>query len=106
MILCQFIFKPGTYDEEFHTLDKQIDTFARQLPGFRALELWHSEDMTVKNAVYTFESMDDVKRLAQYPQHLVAKQRNARWYDSYRVVISEVISSYGDDHLTSIIRPS
>ena len=25
MICCQFIFKPGTYDEDFHRLDGQID---------------------------------------------------------------------------------
>ena len=33
MICCQFIFKPGTYDDDFHELDGQIDTFARSLPG-------------------------------------------------------------------------
>ena len=29
MICCQFIFKPGTYDDDFHELDGQIDTFAQ-----------------------------------------------------------------------------
>jgi hypothetical protein len=35
MICCQFIFKPGTYDDEFHRLDVQIDRYARALRGLR-----------------------------------------------------------------------
>lgn len=35
MICCQFIFKPGTYDEDFHRLDAEIAANARGLPGFR-----------------------------------------------------------------------
>ena len=34
MMCCQFIFKPGTYDADFHHLDGEIDQFARSLPGF------------------------------------------------------------------------
>ena len=33
MICVQFIFKPGTYDEDFHRLDGQIDDYARTLPA-------------------------------------------------------------------------
>lgn len=40
MICCQFIFKPGRYDEDFHHLDRQIETFARALPGFVTIETW------------------------------------------------------------------
>ena len=99
MILCQFIFKPGVYDDEFQRLDAQIDTFAQALPGYRGVETWYSEDRTVKNVTYSFETMDDVRALATYPQHLEAKEKNARWYDGYRIVISEVTRSYGDDRL-------
>ncbi|MEN9752105.1 MAG: hypothetical protein RLZZ600_1152 [Actinomycetota bacterium] len=95
MIICQFIFRPGIYDDEFRRLDAQIDEYARALPGFVSLEVWHSEDRTEKNAIYRFESMDDVKALATYPQHLEAKEKNARWYESYRVVISEELRTYG-----------
>ena len=27
MIICQFIFTPGEYDEDFHVLDDQIDAY-------------------------------------------------------------------------------
>lgn len=34
-IICgQLSFRPGRYDDEFHRLDGDIDTFARSLPGF------------------------------------------------------------------------
>lgn len=99
MIICQFIFKPGTYDDEFYSLDGLIDTYAKSLPGYRGIEIWYSDDRTVKNASYSFESMDDVKALATYPQHLEAKEKNARWYDGYRIIISEVLREYGDGRL-------
>ncbi len=40
MICCQFVFRPGTYDEDFHRLDGQIDEYARSLPGFVRVETW------------------------------------------------------------------
>jgi len=99
MILCQFIFKPGTYDEEFYRLDAEIEEFARALPGFVRVEAWFSKDGTQKNACYYFESMDDVQQLASYPAHREAKSKQARWYDGYQIVISEVTGSYGDGRL-------
>jgi heme-degrading monooxygenase HmoA len=99
MIICQFIFKPGTYDEDFYNLDRQIDEYARALPGFVRVEMWFSADQTIKNASYTFETMADVQKLATYPQHLDAKRENARWYDGYRIIISEVTRTYGDGRL-------
>ena len=44
MICVQFIFKPGTYDDDFHRLDAQIDAYARSLPGYDHVETWHSKE--------------------------------------------------------------
>jgi len=104
VIICQFIFKPGKYDEDFHRLDGQIDAFARSLPGFRATETWQSPDLTVVNATYYFDDMASVRQLSQFPQHLEAKGQYQRWYDGYRIVISEVAASYGDDRLPHVTR--
>jgi heme-degrading monooxygenase HmoA len=104
VIICQFIFKPGKYDEDFHRLDGQIDAFARSLPGFRATETWQSADGTVVNATYYFDDMASVRQLSQFPQHLEAKGQYQRWYDGYRIVISEVAASYGDDRLPHVTR--
>ncbi|GAB3048621.1 hypothetical protein GCM10027053_03670 [Intrasporangium mesophilum] len=51
MICCQFILKPGTYDEDFHQLDEQIDDFARNLPGFERVEKGLAPEGGVTNAM-------------------------------------------------------
>jgi hypothetical protein len=99
MICCSFVFRPGEYDEDFHRLDGEIDAFARSLPGFDRVDTWHSADGSVVNAMYFFEGMDSVRRLARFPQHLEAKRQVDRWYLAYRVDISEVTASYGDPDL-------
>ena len=104
MILCQFIFKPGTYDDEFYRLDGEIDAFAKALPGFLGNEAWFSADQTVKNACYYFESMDAVRELASMAAHREAKAKQSRWYDGYQIVVSEVTSTYGDGRLPHVTR--
>ena len=99
MICAQFIFRPGTYDDDFHRLDEQIDTFARSLPGFVRVETWHSAEGDVINAMYYFEDQKSVAQLARFPQHREAKGQVQRWYDGYRIVISQVRATYGDDRL-------
>lgn len=102
MIICQFIFAPGAYDEDFHRLDGQIDAFARSLPGFRTTETWQSSDGKVINATYYFDDMASVRELSAYPQHLEAKGQYQRWYDGYQIVVSEVTASYGDGRLPHV----
>ena len=99
MICCQFIFKPGTYDEDFHRLDGQIDEFARALPGFEKVETWFSEDRGVVNAVYYFADLQSVRELARFPQHQEAKSQVTRWYDGYQIIVSEITATYGDGRL-------
>ncbi len=99
MICCQFIFKPGTYDDDFHRLDAQIDGFARGLPGFERAETWHAAEGGEVNAIYYFADRDSVAQLARFPQHREAKGQVTRWYDGYRIIISEVTTTYGDGRL-------
>jgi heme-degrading monooxygenase HmoA len=99
VICCQFIFKPGTYDDEFHRLDEQIDDYARNLPGFDRVEKWLATSGGVVNAMYYFADQKSVARLARFPQHREAKGQVERWYDGYRIVISEVKATYGDGRL-------
>ena len=99
MICCSFIFRPGDYDDEFHRLDGEIDNFARSLDGFVKVETWHSQDGTTVNAMYFFTDMAAVRQLAGFPRHREAKAQVDRWYHGYRVVVSEVTASYGDDRL-------
>ncbi len=99
MICCQFIFKPGTYDDEFHRLDEQIDDYASSRPGFDRVETWLSPEGDVVNAAYYFTDQASVAQLARFPQHREARQQVARWYDGYRIVVSDVRATYGDGRL-------
>ena len=99
MICAQFIFEPGEYDDEFHRLDGEIEAFARSLPGFVRVETYQSQDGSVVNAVYYFHDRESLTRLARFPQHVEAKGQVARWYDGYRIVVSEVTATYGDGRL-------
>lgn len=99
MICCQFIFKPGTYDDDFHRLDSEIDDYARSLAGFDRVEKWLSPEGDVVNAMYYFADRTSVAMLGQLPQHRKAKGQVARWYDGYRIVVSDVRATYGDGRL-------
>lgn len=102
MMCCSFVFKPGNYDDDFHRLDGQIDAFARALPGFVKVETWNSPDGSVVNAMYFFEDKASVSALANFETHREAKGQVARWYDGYRVVVSEVTATYGDGRLDTV----
>ena len=100
IVSCQFVFEPGEYDDEFHRLDGEIDTFARALPGFISVHGWYSEDKRFKNANYFFQDQESVQELAKFPQHLTAKRESSRWYKGYQILITEVTASYGDGNIT------
>jgi hypothetical protein len=99
VICCQFIFKPGTYDDDFHRLDGQIDAYAQSLAGFERVEKWIAPEGNVVNAIYYFADKESVAELARYPRHREAKGQVQRWYDGYRIVVSEISATYGDGRL-------
>ena len=102
MFSAAFIFKPGTYDDEFHRLNDLIDTAANNTEGYLGAETWHSADGKTLNATYYWETLEALKQFSRDPNHLEAKKQYSRWYDGYHIVISEVIRSYGDDALEHI----
>lgn len=99
MYEIHFIFKPGTYDEDFHRLDAEIATVAERTPGYVGVRNWVSEDGLIRDAVYTWESLDTLKDFSRSAAHLQAKSEYTRWYDGYEIVISQVVSRYGDGRL-------
>ncbi len=99
MICVQFIFKPGTYDEDFHRLDGQIDEYARGLPGFVRTETWTQSEAGLVNAIYYFSDRDALRALSRFPTHVEAKGQVRRWYEGYRIVVTEVTATYGDGRL-------
>lgn len=103
MFAVSFIFRPGTYDEEFHRLDSSIDDYAQSLPGYIGVDRWISDDGKTRNSVYYWADMESVSTFAKFPDHLEAKKNYASWYEGYQIVIAEVKATYGDggiDHIS------
>ena len=97
MYSAAFIFRPGTYDDEFHRLNKLIDEAAKATDGFIGTESWRSFDGKTLNATYYWESLEALKEFSGNANHLEAKKQYSRWYDGYHIIVSEVLRSYGDD---------
>ena len=55
MFSAAFIFRPGTYDDEFHRLNELIDKAANNTPGYLGAETWQSKDGKTLNATYYWE---------------------------------------------------
>lgn len=94
-----FIFRPGTYDDDFERLDAQIEQIAQATPGYAGVQTWWSADRAVCNSVYSWEHLDNLKDFSRSAAHLQAKSEYARWYDGYEVIVAEVVSRYGDGRL-------
>jgi len=97
MYSAAFIFKPGTYDDEFHRLNDLIDAAANATEGYLGAETWKSPDGKMFNAIYYWETLEALQEFSRHPTHLEAKKQYSRWYDGYHIVISEVLKSYGDN---------
>ena len=54
------------------------------------------------NYIYYFADMDAVRELSRFQDHLQAKREYARWYDGYKIIISEVQRTYGDGRLRGL----
>ena len=96
-----FIFEPGVYDEEFHSLDGQIEEYVKTLPGFVRTERWQSLDGKIRNSIYYFKNRETIAKLARFEPHRVAKQNYSKWYKGYRIEVAEITQVYGDDRLSN-----
>ena len=56
--------------------------------------------------VYYWDSLDNLQALIRHPVHQQAKAAQANWLDGYKVVISEVVRTYGDSRIDHLLAPS
>jgi heme-degrading monooxygenase HmoA len=103
MFSSTFIFAKKQYDAQFYALDAIIAGVAKSIPGYLGEENWESAVTGLVSNVYYWDSLESLQLLMQHPSHLEAKQNQAKWLDGYRVEISEVLKTYGDQRLTSVI---
>ena len=99
MYSSTFIFAKKQFDDEFHRLDQAIAEAAKSIPGYLGEETWENPATGLTSNVYYWESLDALQVLMQHPRHIEAKAAQARWLDGYKVVISEVLRTYGDTGL-------
>ena len=103
MYSATFIFGKRQFDDDFHRLDAAIATAAKTLPGYLGEEAWENPANGLAANVYYWESLEALQALMNHPQHLAAKAGQAQWLAGYRVVISEVLRSYGDTQLDALL---
>jgi heme-degrading monooxygenase HmoA len=94
-----FIFATRQFDDAFHRLDQQIAAAAKSIPGYLGEESWENTATGQVCNVYYWESLEALQQLVQNPQHRVAKARQGEWLNGYRVEISQVLRTYGDNRL-------
>ena len=94
-----FIFAVKSLDADFHTLNNEIASRARRIPGFLGEESWHNADTNLHAEVYYWSNMDSLRRLVDMDIHGLAKRRHGEWFGEYRVVVSEVRSVNGNPSL-------
>ncbi|MEQ1682134.1 MAG: antibiotic biosynthesis monooxygenase [Burkholderiaceae bacterium] len=99
MYSSTFIFATKQFDDEFHRLDQLIAAAAKATKGYLGEESWENPGTGQVSNVYYWESLEALQALMQHPAHLEAKAAQAKWLAGYRVVISQVLRTYGDGGL-------
>jgi heme-degrading monooxygenase HmoA len=100
MYSSTFIFATKQFDDAFHRLDQSIAAAAKPIPGYLGEEAWENASTGLTSNVYYWESLEALQMLMQHPAHLEAKAAQSNWLNGYRVVIAEVIRTYGDGALS------
>ncbi|MFC6355299.1 antibiotic biosynthesis monooxygenase family protein [Luethyella okanaganae] len=95
MYTSTFIFEAKPYDDEFHRLDNEIAERAHAIPGFLGEEEWFNQETGLYSEVYYWETREAMQQLIGLPVHREAKRQHDKWIGSYRVVLGEVIATYG-----------
>jgi heme-degrading monooxygenase HmoA len=94
-----FTFSKRQFDESFHTLDGQIAAVARSLPGYLGEETWENAQTGQVSNIYYWRSLEELQALVSHPLHREAKRRQGEWLAGYKVVIAQVLRTYGDGQL-------
>lgn len=102
MYTSTFIFAKRQFDDEFHRLDEIIANAARSMPGFLGEESWENPASGLVSNVYYRASLEALQRLIEHPAHVEAKARQANWLAGYRVVIAQVVRTYGNAQLDGV----
>lgn len=99
MISATFIFKQKSTDIEFETLDHSIEKFVINHPEYLGRDQWSNQEKGILAVVYYFQSEKGLAALKTFSEHKEAKSKYNKWYEGYKVIISQVLHTYGDSNL-------
>lgn len=85
-------------DSEYDKLDGRIIDAAKLTKGYLGEEAWIDKKTKRTCTVYYWESIEGLQELFNNTDHLEAKGKSGRWLKGYKVIVSEVIASYGTDN--------
>jgi heme-degrading monooxygenase HmoA len=105
MYAATFIFATKQFDDAFHRLDQTIAEAAKSLPGYLGEEAWENTGNGLVSNVYYWDTLESLQALIRHPAHQQAKAAQANWLDGYKVVISEVLRTYGDKRIDHLLAP-
>lgn len=100
MYSSTFTFATQQFDEAFHRLDQEIAAAAKAIPGYLGEETWENPAAGLVSNVYYWDSLEALGQLMHHPRHLEAKASQSQWLAGYKVVISQVLRTYGDARLS------
>ncbi|WP_227287690.1 hypothetical protein [Boseongicola sp. H5] len=102
MLQATFMFRPGQIDAEFDVLNAQISARAEQIDGFVGEESWRFPKGDLRLAVYYWSDREGLDRFVRDAVHVKAKGRQSQWYNGYHVIVSQIVSTYGDGKLPHV----
>ncbi|WP_226534269.1 hypothetical protein [Microbacterium paraoxydans] len=95
MFTSTFISQARAFDAEFHELNNEIAARARQIPRFLGEEERTNESGERHAKVYYRATQESMQQLIGTPVHRKSKGQSSRWIDDYRLVLGEVLPTYG-----------
>ena len=95
MISAAFVVDTLELDANFHALDARIIEAVKHTTGYIGEEAWTEPGSGRACTVYYWEDMRGFQELMTHADHGQAKALSPRWLKGYRVIVSEVVATYG-----------
>ena len=93
---AMFVFSVHSVDDEFESLNNEINAIAEKNKGYLGKEYWQNSNNQQEAVIYYWKSLEGLNKFAFNSTHLKAKKSYKRWYVGYRIIISKIVKIYGD----------
>ena len=87
--------RTASHGDEYARESERMEGLVHSMPGFRSFRSYSAEDGE-RVSIGVFESLADLERWRDHPEHLAAQEHGRLWYyDEYSVQVCEQIRAYG-----------